>query len=58
MHGTINAVVGVSNLFIHGSDLLIGGPGLAGILVFLLADTCLFLYDKFVTKEGLFLKEI
>ena len=58
MHGTINAVVGVSNLYIHGSDLLIGGPGLAGILVFLLADTCLFLYDKFVTKEGLFLKEI
>ena len=59
MHGTLNAVVGISNLFVAPqNDLLIGGPGLAGLIVLLLTDACLFCYDRFVSREGLFCKEI
>lgn len=55
MHGTFNAVMGLSNVFIYPqNDLLIGGPGLAGILVLLLTDGCLFLYDRFISRENLF----
>ena len=59
MHGTMNAVVGISNVCITPqNDLLIGGPGLAGMIVLLLLDLALFLYDRFVSREGLFCKEI
>ncbi len=54
MHGTINAVIGISNMFIEPqNDLLVGGPGLAGMIVFLLVDACIFLYDRFVSRENL-----
>ena len=59
MHGTFNAVMGLSNLFVQPqNDLLIGGPGLAGILVLLLTDGCLFLYDRFISRENLFGKTL
>ena len=59
MHGTFNAVVGLSNLFVQPyNDLLIGGPGLAGVIALLLTDVCLFLYDRFISRENLFCKEI
>lgn len=46
MHGSINALVGVSDLLVEPkSDLLIGGPGLAGMLVFLLTDLVIFALD-------------
>jgi membrane protease YdiL (CAAX protease family) len=44
MHGSVNALVGISNLLVEpANDLLIGGPGLAGMLVFLLTDLVIFL---------------
>lgn len=59
MHGTFNAVMGISNLFVQPqNDLLTGAPGLAGIIVLLLADAALFLYDSFVSREKLFLKAL
>ena len=55
MHGTFNAVVGVTNLVVTpANDLLYGGPGLAGMIVLLLLNVCLFLYDRFVSKEKVF----
>ena len=59
MHGTINAVVGLSNVLVEpANDLLIGGPGLAGFIVLLLTNVCLFLYDHCCTKEDIYLKEL
>lgn len=47
MHGTFNGVVGLSNMFVEpANDLLIGGPGLAGLLVLLLTDILIFLLDR------------
>ena len=46
IHGTFNGVVGISSIFVApGNDLLTGAPGLAGIIVLLLVDLCLFLFD-------------
>lgn len=59
MHGTFNAVVGISNLFVlPQNDLLIGAPGLAGLIVLLLTDVGLFLFDRYVTRENLFSKPV
>lgn len=59
MHGTINAVVGVTNLVVSPyNDLLYGGPGLAGLIVFLALNICLFLIDKYLLKDNIFTSEI
>ncbi|MDD5312050.1 MAG: CPBP family intramembrane metalloprotease [Dehalococcoidia bacterium] len=51
-HGTINATAGLSVLLISGGDdLLVGITGLAGFIVFGIANIGLFVYDRFVTKE-------
>lgn len=55
MHGTFNGVVGLSNIFVLPfNDLLVGAPGLAGMLVLLGSDAAIFLYDRYVTKERIF----
>lgn len=55
MHGTINAVAGISAIVVSpDNDLLYGAAGLAGILVLLLMDVCLFLYDRYFSKEKVF----
>ena len=55
MHGTINAVAGVSAIVITpDNDLLYGAAGLAGMLVLLVVDACLYLYDKYISKEKVF----
>lgn len=57
MHGTVNALAGLSNLFVTpANDLLYGAPGLAGLLTLLLFDLALFLYDRYVSKEHIFTK--
>ncbi|MBP5171509.1 MAG: CPBP family intramembrane metalloprotease [Bacteroidales bacterium] len=57
MHGTVNALAGLSNLFVTpANDLLYGAPGLAGLLTLLLFDLALFLYDRYVGKEHIFTK--
>ena len=55
MHGTFNGVIGIGSMLVTPqNDLLVGGPGLAGIIVLLLVDVCLYLYDRFVSRERLF----
>lgn len=55
VHGTINAVAGVSALVVSpADDLLYGNAGLAGMIVLLVVDACLFLHDRFVSKEKVF----
>ena len=56
MHGTYNAVVGITNLLVTPyDDLLYGGPGLAGMITLLLVDVSLFIYDRYISKERIFL---
>lgn len=55
MHGTFNGVVGLSNIFVLPfNDLLVGAPGLAGMIVLLLTDILIFLYDRYITKDRIF----
>lgn len=55
MHGTYNAVIGISAIVVpSANDLLYGGCGLAGMIVLLLVNVCIFLYDKFISKENVF----
>ena len=55
MHGTINAVAGVSAFVVSpANDLLYGAAGVAGMIVLLVVNVCLYLYDKYVSKEKLF----
>lgn len=59
MHGTFNAVVGLSAMVVTpANDLLYGAAGLAGFLVLLTVDLCLYLYDRFISKEKLFSSRI
>lgn len=49
MHGTINAVAGITMLVVTpANDLLNGATGLAGMIVLLIVDAGLYLYDKSV----------
>ena len=55
MHGTINAVAGVSAIVVTSSnDLLYGAEGVAGMIVLLVVIVCLYLYDKYISKEKVF----
>ena len=59
MHGTMNGVVGISNMFVTPqNDLLIGGPGLAGFIVLRFIDLGLFLYDRFVSRGNIFINSL
>jgi len=51
-HGTINAVPALSIIMISGGDdLTVGITGLAGFIVFIVLDTLVFVFDRFITKE-------
>ncbi len=51
-HGAINAVPGLAIILIAGgSDLTVGLTGLAGFIVFALANILLWIYDRFITRE-------
>lgn len=55
MHGTFNAVVGISAILVTpANDLLYGVCGLAGFIVLLIVDVCLYLYDRCFSKETVF----
>lgn len=59
MHGTFNAVAGLSAMVVTpANDLLYGAAGLAGFLVLLAVDICLYLYDRFISRDKLFTSEI
>lgn len=56
MHGTFNALAGLSLLLVTpANDYLYGATGLAGFIVFLIVNLCLFIYDRFVSKEKIIL---
>lgn len=59
MHGTLNAVAGITNLLITPfNDLLFGNQGLAGMIVLLIIDLCIFIYDRYISKDNIFLSAL
>ena len=55
MHGTINAVAGVTALVVTpANDLLYGATGLAGLIVLLAVNFGIYLYDRYISKENVF----
>lgn len=55
MHGAFNGIAGLSLLVISPSnDLLYGSTGLAGCLALFIINICLFLYDRYISKENIF----
>ena len=54
MHGTFNAVSGIPIYFIlGGNDFLNGMPGLSGFIVMAITILCIWIYDKYISKENL-----
>ena len=59
MHGTINALAGMVIYFtLGGNDFLNGMTGLSGFIVMLLVIGCLWVYDRFVSKDHIFSQTI
>lgn len=59
MHGTLNAMTpNITLLVMPANELLMGGVGLAGIIVYLLVSALIFLYDKYISKENIFLRPL
>lgn len=55
MHGTFNAVVGITNMMVTpANDLLYGGPGLAGMIVLMIVNIALFLMDRYLLKDNIY----
>ena len=54
MHGTINAVAGMTIYFtLGGNDFLNGMTGLSGFIVMAVAILCIWIYDKTISKDHL-----
>lgn len=54
MHGTVNAVAGTVIYFtLGGNDFLNGMAGLSGFIVMGLTILCIWIYDKFISKDNL-----
>ena len=48
-------IIGISAAVVTpANDLLYGGAGLAGFIVLLMMDVCLYLYDRYFSKERVF----
>lgn len=59
MHGTVNAVAGMTIYFtLGGNDFLNGMTGLAGFIVMAIAIVCIWIYDKYIAKENIFSKTL
>ena len=55
MHGTINAVSGMTIYFtLGGNDFLNGMAGLAGFLTMGVTILCIWIYDKYIAKDHVF----
>ena len=55
MHGTINAVSGMTIYFtLGGNDFLNGMVGLAGFITMGVTILCLWIYDKYIAKDHIF----
>ena len=54
LHGTINAVSGMTIYFtLGGNDFLNGMAGLSGFIVMVLTIICIWIYDKYISKEDI-----
>lgn len=52
IHGTFNAVAGmVIYLTLGGNDFVNGMPGLSGFIVMAVAILCIWIYDKYISKD-------
>jgi membrane protease YdiL (CAAX protease family) len=58
-HGTLNAISGISVLYlVGGNDIINGATGISGFVAMLVVNLSFFLYDKYITKENIFTKTI
>lgn len=58
-HGITNAFGGITIFYLAGgNDLINGLTGLAGIFALLLVNTLFYLFDKYITKENIFVKKV
>jgi len=54
LHGTINAVSGITIYFtLGGNDFLNGMAGLAGFIVMAVTIFCIWIYDKYISKDNI-----
>jgi len=52
LHGTLNGTAGLSLMVVKGgNDLLIGISGLAGMIVLLMVNISLYIYERAFAKE-------
>jgi uncharacterized protein len=59
VHGTMNAVAGISIMMISGgNDLTAGITGIAGFITLAIFTLGLFSYDYFISKDKIFIREI
>ncbi len=59
IHGTFNAVLPLANVLVQPvNDLMIGVAGVAGIATMLLLDAAIFIYDRYISRENLFLRPL
>lgn len=59
MHGTLNGTIGISFMTLKGgNELMIGSTGLAGFIALSIVTLIFFLYDKYISREKIFLKNI
>lgn len=59
IHGNFNAVAGLPILYlVGGNDLTIGVTGIAGFIAMIVIISGLFIYDKYISKENIFVKSI
>ena len=55
MHGVFNGVAGICLVIISPfNDLLYGATGLAGFITLLIANICIYLYDRHISKENIY----
>lgn len=59
LHGTLNATAGLSIMTLEGgNELIVGVTGLAGFIALALVTAVFFLYDTYISKEGIMLNVI
>lgn len=52
LHGSLNANAGLAIMVVKGgSDLVAGVTGLAGFITLFIINTCIFIFDHFLSKE-------
>lgn len=58
-HGTMNATATISIIPITGgNDLLVGMPGLAGMIAVMILTIGLFIYDRYISRENIMTENI